>query len=70
MVGVLGYGPSDKIGEDVGELINHPPIGVKVTPYSSRESILEMDADCVLWTGILPFANRQQLLEMRICIAC
>jgi 2,4-diaminopentanoate dehydrogenase len=54
VVGVFAYSES-KAGKDVGELINRPPIGVKVT--NDRESIFSMEADCVIWTGRMPFAD-------------
>ncbi|MDD5177614.1 MAG: hypothetical protein PHQ05_14445 [Sterolibacterium sp.] len=51
IVGVMGYSP-DKIGKDVGELIGHAPIGVKVT--NDKEAIFALDADCVFYTGAFP----------------
>lgn len=52
VVGVLGYSPS-KEGVDVGELIGQPPIGVAVT--TDKERAFALDADAVLYTGMLPF---------------
>lgn len=51
VVGVLAYNP-DKAGKDVGDLIGHAPIGVKVT--TDQKAILAMKADCVIWTGAMP----------------
>ena len=51
VVGVLAYSES-KNGMDVGELIGHAPIGVKVT--TDQKAILAMPADCVIWTGAMP----------------
>ena len=52
IVGVLAYSP-DKNGKDVGELIDHAPIGVKVT--TDKEAIFALQADVVLYAGMLPF---------------
>jgi 4-hydroxy-tetrahydrodipicolinate reductase len=49
---VLAYS-EDKKGKDVGELIDHAPIGIKVT--TDKESIFALDADVVLWCGTMPF---------------
>jgi hypothetical protein len=46
LVGALVYS-ADKAGRDVGEVCGIGPIGVKAT--ASREEILAMDADCVLY---------------------
>lgn len=51
VAGVLAYSAS-KNGKDVGELIGHAPIGVKVT--TDQKAILAMDADCVIWCGAMP----------------
>jgi 4-hydroxy-tetrahydrodipicolinate reductase len=51
IVAVLGYSPS-KIGKDVGDLIGHAPIGVKVT--DDKAAIFAMEADCVMYTGTWP----------------
>jgi 4-hydroxy-tetrahydrodipicolinate reductase len=52
IVGVLAYSP-EKNGKDVGELIDHPPIGVKVT--TDKEAIFALEADAVLYAAMLPF---------------
>jgi 2,4-diaminopentanoate dehydrogenase len=52
IVGVLAYSP-DKNGKDVGELISHAPIGIKVT--TDKEKIFALEADAVLYSGMLPF---------------
>ena len=52
LVGVLAYSPG-KSGIDVGELINHKPVGVKVT--TDKEAIVAMDADAVVWCGTAPW---------------
>lgn len=52
IVGVLAYSPG-KDGKDVGELIDHAPIGVKVT--TDKEAIFALEADVVLWAGTMPF---------------
>jgi len=52
IVGVLAYSP-DKNGKDVGELVGHAPIGVKVT--TDKEAIFALKADAVLYSGMLPF---------------
>ena len=52
IVGVLAYS-ADKNGKDVGELIDHVPIGVKVT--TDKEVIFALEADVVLYAGMLPF---------------
>jgi hypothetical protein len=41
-----------KHGKDVGELIGRDPIGVKAT--TSMEDILALDADCVVYSPLLP----------------
>ena len=51
VVGVLGFNPM-KLGKDVGELIGQPLTGVKVT--GDKELILNLAADCVLYTGAVP----------------
>src|SRR6476646_7109289 len=43
---------ADKAGKDVGELIGTDPIGVRAT--DSIEEILAMDADCVLYSPLMP----------------
>lgn len=52
IVGVLAYS-LEKAGKDVGDLIDHPPIGVAVT--TDKEAIFALDADVVLYAGMLPF---------------
>ena len=54
IVAVLGYSER-KAGKDVGDLIGRPPIGVKITSYANKEAIFAIDADVVVWTGMLPF---------------
>ena len=51
IAGVLAYSAA-KNGKDVGELIGHAPIGVKVT--TDQAAILAMEADCVIWCGAMP----------------
>ncbi|MET0660716.1 MAG: hypothetical protein ABW110_21430 [Steroidobacteraceae bacterium] len=51
VVGVFAYSEY-KNGKDVGELIDHAPIGVKVT--TNRDAIFALRADCVLWAGAIP----------------
>ena len=41
-----------KHGKDVGELIGRDPIGVKAT--TSMDDILALDADCVVYSPLLP----------------
>lgn len=48
LVGVLAYS-ADKDGCDAGELAGIGPIGVKTT--TDLQSFLDLDADCVLYTG-------------------
>src|SRR5438552_748195 len=43
---------ADKAGKDVGELIGTEPIGVLAT--NSVDEILAMDADCVLYSPLMP----------------
>ncbi len=45
----------DKAGKDVGEIVGIPPIGVRAT--SSRDEILAMDADAVVYAPLLPNAD-------------
>src|SRR4051794_40398106 len=49
-VGVLVSG-DDKHGRDVGEMLGGEPIGVRATKH--LEEILELDADCASWNGII-----------------
>lgn len=42
----------DKHGRDVGDILGTAPIGVKAS--SSKEEILAMDADCVVYTPLFP----------------
>ncbi|MTB85075.1 dihydrodipicolinate reductase [Nocardioides sp. zg-578] len=51
LVGCWVHSP-DKHGRDVGELIGREPIGVTAT--SSVEEILALDADCVLYSPLVP----------------
>ncbi|WP_216656394.1 NAD(P)H-dependent amine dehydrogenase family protein [Nocardioides marmotae] len=51
LVGCWVHSP-DKHGRDVGELIGRAPIGVTAT--SSVEEILALDADCVLYSPLVP----------------
>ena len=46
LVGALVYS-DEKAGRDIGEICGVGPIGVKAT--TSREEILALDADCVLY---------------------
>lgn len=50
LVGTLVSG-DDKHGRDIGELVGLEPIGVTATRHF--EEILELDADCVIWNGIV-----------------
>ncbi|MDN4161934.1 NAD(P)H-dependent amine dehydrogenase family protein [Nocardioides abyssi] len=43
---------ADKHGRDVGELVGLDPIGVLAT--SSKEEVLAMEADCVLYAPLVP----------------
>lgn len=43
---------ADKHGRDVGELLGREPLGVRAT--SSKEEVLAMDADCVLYAPLVP----------------
>jgi hypothetical protein len=52
IVGVLAYSAA-KNGKDVGDLIGHAPIGVRVT--TNKEDIFGLAADAVLYSGMLPF---------------
>src|SRR5271156_5740749 len=52
IVGVLAY-TAAKNGKDVGELIGHAPIGVRVT--TNKEDVFRLNADAVLYSGMLPF---------------
>lgn len=55
VVGVFSYNP-DKAGKDVGELIDHAPTGVKIT--INKDEIFAMEADAVVWCGVLPVDPR------------
>lgn len=50
VVGTLVSG-DDKHGRDVGELVGLDPVGVHAT--NRFEEILELDADCAIWNGIV-----------------
>ena len=65
IVAVVGYSES-KAGMDIGELIARAPIGIKITPYSKIDSILAMDADVVLWTGVFPFPGVQEQMDIDV----
>ena len=54
LVGVLGFS-SRKDGLDVGELLGRDPVGVKVT--TDKQTILDMEADCVIWCGYFPMPH-------------
>jgi 4-hydroxy-tetrahydrodipicolinate reductase len=56
VVGVFAYSAA-KGGKDIGELIGHAPLGVKVT--TDREAIFALDADCVVWTGKIAFNDAE-----------
>src|ERR1700746_3094122 len=45
-VGAFVYSP-DKAGKDLGDICGIPPLGVKAT--NDRRTILETEADCVLF---------------------
>ncbi|MET0657074.1 MAG: hypothetical protein ABW110_02815 [Steroidobacteraceae bacterium] len=51
IVAVVGYNPA-KNGVDVGVLLGRKPIGIKLT--TDKEAVLAMQADVVLWCGVLP----------------
>jgi len=51
LVGCWVHSP-DKAGKDVGEIIGTDPIGVVAT--NSIDEILAMDADCVLYSPLMP----------------
>ncbi|MDN4175736.1 hypothetical protein QWY28_22435 [Nocardioides sp. SOB77] len=51
LVGCWVHSP-DKHGRDVGDLIGREPIGVTAT--SSKEEILALDADCVVYSPLVP----------------
>jgi hypothetical protein len=43
---------AEKHGKDVGEILGTDPVGVRAT--SSAEEILELDADCVVYSPLVP----------------
>jgi hypothetical protein len=57
IVGVLAFSP-EKNGKDVGELIDHDPIGVRVT--TDKEAIFALDTDAVLYCGMLALRCAEQ----------
>ena len=64
VVGVLAYSES-KNGKDVGELIGHPPIGVKVT--TDQKAIIALEADCAVWCGAMPTSlEKAEVMEADI----
>jgi hypothetical protein len=50
----------DKNGRDVGDILGIGPIGVAAT--SSKEDILAMEADCVVYTPLFP--NDQEVIDL------
>ncbi|MEQ8835247.1 MAG: hypothetical protein RID07_00410 [Lacipirellulaceae bacterium] len=55
IVGVLAYSES-KNGMDIGRIAGADSnLGVKVT--TDKEAIIALDADCVIWSGTLPWAD-------------
>jgi 2,4-diaminopentanoate dehydrogenase len=75
LVGVMGFSPP-KVGRDIGELLGLDPVGVAVS--GSKNQMLALDADVVLWTGN-PFGNmrgmEQELLALlesgkNVIVAC
>jgi hypothetical protein len=50
LVGVLVTNP-EKVGKDAGEIVGLPPTGVIAT--NDIEKVIELDADCVLFAGIV-----------------
>ena len=60
VVGVLGFSPS-KEGMDIGELLDQPPVGIKVT--TDRDAILALQADCVVWCGTFPFKDIAETMD-------
>src|SRR5436190_16297438 len=50
VVGCLVSGDA-KHGKDIGELVGKDPVGVKATKH--LDEILELEADCAAWNGIL-----------------
>ena len=49
---VIVWGPGAMGCAALRELIDHAPIGVKVT--TNQKEILALDADCVVWCGAMP----------------
>jgi 2,4-diaminopentanoate dehydrogenase len=50
----------DKNGKDVGEILGMDPVGV--TANSSKEAILALDADCVVYTPLFP--SDQEVIDI------
>ena len=47
---------ADKHGKDVGEILGTDPVGVAAT--TSAEEILALDADCVVYSPLVPTTTR------------
>ena len=50
----------EKDGRDVGEILGIDPLGITAT--NSIENILSMDADCVVYTPLMP--NEQEVIDL------
>ncbi|RHW28113.1 hypothetical protein D0Z08_03725 [Nocardioides immobilis] len=62
VVAAVGYG-AESIGRDIGELVGQPPVGVAVTAYADKQTVIDMDADCVLWAGMFPFPQIAEQMD-------
>ena len=51
---------ADKNGRDVGEILDREPLGVMAS--SSRDEVLSLDADCVVYSPLIPDDNEVQAI--------